>query len=79
MATFDARLAQFIVDRPPPPDLAVEILCQDHVGTYTPRFPCRWTGEGWINGRTGEPVLATVLGWRETRPSAPRPGVRPPG
>jgi len=68
MATFDARLAQFIVDRQPTADHSVEIHCQDHVGTYSPPFHCRWTGDGWINCRTDELVLATVLGWRERGP-----------
>jgi len=69
MATFDARLGQFIVDRQPTADHSVEILCQDHVGTYSPPFHCHWTGDGWINCRTDELVLATVLGWRERVPA----------
>ena len=41
MVTRNDRLAQFIVDRDAPDGLAVEALCQDHVGTYVLPFPCR--------------------------------------
>ena len=58
------RLAQFIHDRTPATDIAVQVLCEDHVGTYTLPFLCRWTPEAWINVVTAAPIDADVVGWR---------------
>ena len=66
MATREQRVAQFATDRQPAPDRAVEVLCEDHVGTYVLPFLCTWTDGGWRNARTGERVDgAPVIGWRE--------------
>jgi hypothetical protein len=58
------RLAQFINDRLPSAEEAVQVLCEDHVGTYTLPFLCRWTTNAWINTATSAPIEADVVGWR---------------
>ena len=59
------RLAQFVTDRPPAPGVAVQLLCEDNRGTYTPPFSCRWADGGWISAVTSDPIDAEVLGWRD--------------
>ena len=63
MATRQQRLDAFLHGAPPI-DRPLELLCEDHVGTYVIPFPCRWTNEFWQGVETGERILATVLGWR---------------
>jgi hypothetical protein len=58
------RLAQFISDRVPTVDEAVQVLCEDHVGTYTLPFLCRWSESAWVNVATAAPIEAAVVGWR---------------
>ena len=41
MATREKRLAQFDGSGAPPPDQPVEVLCEDHSGTYQLPFACR--------------------------------------
>ena len=67
MATREKRLAQFDGNGAPPPDLAVEVLCEDHSGTYQLPFACRWIEGQWRNDRTGGALEATVVGWRLPR------------
>jgi hypothetical protein len=64
MATRQERLNAFTHDGDPPMNEPLELLCEDHVGTYVVPFPCRWTSEHWQSAETGERILATVLGWR---------------
>jgi len=65
MATRDHRIAEFISDRAPLPHIVVELLCQDHVGTYVLPYPCRRGDAEWYNVKTNETIQADVLGWRE--------------
>jgi hypothetical protein len=65
MADRASRLAQFINDRMPPGDEAVQLLCEDHSGTYTLPFLCRWVENNWINTQTSLPIEAAVVGWRQ--------------
>ena len=67
MATREKRLAQFDGSGEPPPDQPVEVLCEDHSGTYQLPFACRWIDGHWRNDRTGGTVEATVIGWRLPR------------
>ena len=69
MATREKRLAQFDGNGDPPPDQPVEVLCEDHSGTYQLPFACRWIDGQWRNDRTGGMVEATVVGWRLPRAS----------
>ncbi len=68
MATREQRVAQFATNRDPPPDLAVEVLCEDHVGTYLLPFLCTWSDGAWCNARTGGRIEGEVIGWRERSP-----------
>jgi hypothetical protein len=67
MVTRAERLRQFITDTDPTPGTLVEVLCQDHVGTYRLPFLCRSTPEGLRNERTGELIEGQVVGWREPK------------
>jgi hypothetical protein len=42
----------------------LELLCEDHVGTYVVPFLCRWRSGDWKNVETGERIEAVVIGWR---------------
>jgi hypothetical protein len=64
MATREKRLAQFDGSGEPPPGQAVEVLCEDHSGTYQLPFPCLYTDGKWHNQGSGDVVEATVVGWR---------------
>lgn len=66
-----SRLAQFINDRMPREDEAVQLLCEDHSGTYTLPFLCRWAENHWVNIQTSRPIEAAVAGWRQA-PAPPR-------
>lgn len=67
MATRDRRLAEFDGAGEPPPGLAVEVLCEDHSGTYQLPFACQYVGGRWQNHEAGIAVEATVIGWRLPR------------
>jgi hypothetical protein len=67
MATREKRLAQFDGSGAPPPGLAVEVLCEDHSGTYQLPFACRMVDGQWRNHESGGAVEATVIGWRLPR------------
>ncbi len=58
------RLADFPGEGTPPADRRCELLCEDHVGTYTLPYLCHWSGDTWRSAETGEPVKAGVVGWR---------------
>jgi hypothetical protein len=45
----------------------VQVLCEDHSGTYQLPFPCRWVDGEWRNSESGSTVEATVVGWRLPR------------
>jgi hypothetical protein len=64
MATRQQRLNAFAHDGDPPMDQPLELLCENHVGTYVVPFLCRWTSEHWQSVETGESIQVTVLGWR---------------
>lgn len=67
MATRDRRLAEFDGAGEPPPGLSVEVLCEDHSGTYQLPFACRYVEGRWQNDAAGVAVEATVIGWRVPR------------
>ena len=64
MATRQERLDAFGHNGEPPPDRPLELLCEDHIGTYVLPFLCRWTDGAWHSVKTGERISATVIGWR---------------
>jgi len=67
MATRDRRLAEFDGAGEPPPGQRVEVLCEDHSGTYQLPFACRYVEGRWQNDAAGVAVEATVIGWRLPR------------
>jgi hypothetical protein len=68
MATRERRLAEFNGEGEPPPDQPVQVLCEDHSGTYQLPFACRFVDGEWRNVESGSTVAATVVGWRLRRP-----------
>jgi len=68
MATRERRLAEFNGSGEPAPDQLVQLLCEDHSGTYQLPFACRFVDGAWHNTITGGTVEATVIGWRLPRP-----------
>jgi len=60
MATRRQRLDAFVHEGDPPADQPLELLCEDHVGTYVIPFPCRWAGDYWQSMGTAERVQVTV-------------------
>ena len=76
MTTRQHRLDAFIREGDPPADVALELLCEDHVGTYVIPFACRWSGGDWTNAETGARIEASVLGWR-ARETAARSSIVP--
>ena len=71
MATREKRLAQFDGLGAPPPEIPVEVLCEDHSGTYQLPFACRFVDGHWLNNQSGDAVEATVIGWRLPRVRQP--------
>lgn len=71
MATRQHRLSEFD-DGPPPADLPLQLLCEDHNGTYLLPYACRFHDAVWRNCVSNEAIEAAVVGWRETPP--PRKG-----
>ena len=67
MATREKRLAQFDGSGAPPPEQPVEVLCEDHSGTYQLPFACSFVDGQWRNHESGGAVEATVIGWRLPR------------
>ena len=67
MATRERRLAEFDGAGVPPPGLPVQVLCEDHSGTYQLPFACRWIDGSWRNSESGLMVQAQVVGWRLPR------------
>ncbi len=68
MATRERRLSEFDGHGAPPPDQPVQVLCEDHSGTYQLPFACRFIA-GTSRDGSGGAVEATVVGWRLPRPS----------
>jgi hypothetical protein len=64
LTSLNDRIAEFIADRLPNDEAAVELLCLDHNGTYVLPFLCRRVGDSWLNFATGEQIEAEVAGWR---------------
>ncbi len=72
MSSRAERLAEFEKNADPASESMVEVLCEDHIGTYLLPYLCRSTPEGFRNERTGELIEADVVGWREPKPRMPR-------
>jgi hypothetical protein len=62
MATRQQRINAFIHEGDPPADQPLELLCEDHVGTYVIPFLCRLSSGVWRSVDAGERIEATVIG-----------------
>ena len=51
----------------PPADEAVELLCEDHSGTYIIPSLCRLVEGKWITAELGTVITAKVVGRRAPR------------
>ncbi len=65
MVTREERLAGFETAIAPAASATLELLCEDHNGTYVLPFPCRMAGGEWRNARSGELIEAQAIGWRD--------------
>ncbi len=63
MATRNYRLAEFS-QAPPPPNKLLQVLAEDHSGTYVLPFPCEWRDGTWHNPKSSKPLDAKIVGWR---------------
>jgi hypothetical protein len=61
MATRHHRLAEFN-QGPPPPNKLLQVLAEDHSGTYVLPFPCEWRDGTW---HTVKAIEARIIGWRK--------------
>lgn len=64
MASRQERIDAFCHNGTPPTGQPLELLCEDHVGTYVIPFLCLWRNGAWQNLETDKCIEATVLGWR---------------
>ena len=64
MATRQERIDAYTHEGNPPADQPLELLCEDHVGTYVIPFLCRWRDGAWHSLSTNDRIDATVVGWR---------------
>jgi hypothetical protein len=68
MASREYRLEQFNQGQPPP-GKALQVLCEDHNGTYLLPFKCKYRDGAWYNAenKSAQAVQAKVVGWRAWR------------
>lgn len=64
MATREHRMAEFS-SAEPPANQALELLCEDHCGTYVIPFACHFVNGQWSGVAGNQLIQATVLGWRQ--------------
>ena len=64
MATRSSRLAGFVTESHPAVGTVVQVLCEDHVGTYLLPYLCRSVDGGFLNESTGDVIESRVVGWR---------------
>jgi hypothetical protein len=67
MATRQHRLEQFNQQGEPLLGAAVELLCEDHNGTYLLPFDCHRVDGAWHGLKSGLRIEADVVGWRLAR------------
>jgi hypothetical protein len=63
MTTRLERLSSFSQAEPPAGE-AVQLLCEDHNGTYLIPSLCRRVDGNWVTAEHGTAITATVAGWR---------------
>ena len=63
MATRQYRLNEFDQGSPPS-GRSLELLCEDHSGTYLLPYLCHWSDGAWHNSAIGNVIECSVIGWR---------------
>jgi hypothetical protein len=66
MATRQERLSEFN-ESVPPTRKPVQLLCEDHCGTYVAPFVCERRDGAWYRMGSDKPVEANVIGWRRIK------------
>jgi hypothetical protein len=67
MVTRDYRISEFRHDEPPSRQ-ALQLLCEDHNGTYLLPFKCEYRDGAWYNlNSTAQPLQVKIIGWRPWR------------
>lgn len=61
----------------PAPEQRVVAAARDDIGRYILPWPVRYRGGRWYNARTGTPIDAFIVRWRNAQPNEFRPA--PPG
>ena len=69
LVTREKRLADFS-SAPPTESKSLKLLCEEHSGTYVLPYPCRWTGDAWINAKSGHHIVAKVPMSRRCSPAS---------
>ena len=64
MATRETRLADFF-QTPPPTHKSLQVLAEDHCGTYVLPFFCIWRDGAWHNPNSRKALEAHIVGWRK--------------
>jgi hypothetical protein len=64
LVTRQERIDDFVHDRAPSTNEPLQLLCEDHRGTYVLPFLCRWRDGKWQNAKTSRLIEAEVIGWR---------------
>jgi hypothetical protein len=67
MVTRQERIDDFDHEGTPPVDKPLQILCDNHVGTYVVPFLCRWRDGALQSSTTSRRIEAVVIGWRAPR------------
>ena len=63
MTTRMQRIHDFSQAEPPAGE-AVQLLGEDHAGTYLIPSLCRWEDGKWVTAERGTTITAKVVGWR---------------
>ena len=63
MATRQYRLNEFDQGSPLS-GRRLELLCEDHSGTYLLPYLCHWSDGVWYNSTDGTAIEGKVVGWR---------------
>ena len=75
MVTRQQRLDEFDGSGDPPAGEAIELLCEDHCGSYLVPFPCHWADGAWRSLKSGQAIEATIIGWRRPHTSGAAGGL----
>ena len=62
MATREHRLSEFN-QGPAPAGQPLQLLAEDHNGTYLLPFRCEWRDGAWYGSEKTQPLEGKVVGW----------------